>query len=350
MRLSSHLIPLLTAAVLVAPAAARAGDPPPARALAALFTKASDAQTVRDDKATLAVAAPAFLYPDRTRTPLSVLEAGTSVEILRTEGDWYLVSFQDPLYGPRQGFIEKRFVRRSTAAADNPSSATPRPGQQPPRPSSAAPKSAAAHQSIGAVVFAAIDLNVFAASKTYQAVFGSSTIPGYGGGADITGLWRDLFVRAAVTRVTKTGSRVFVNGPDVFPLNNEPAKLTLTPIEIGAGWRFTLKPSKPSKTSRVSKPSRLTPYVGAAALIEPYKVDYPTSPDLNESQTFFGGNFFGGVQYAITKVLIVGGEAQYRLLPNALKSDLASSVANVYNESQGGGFTARVTIGVKLGK
>ena len=191
---------------------------------------------------------------------------------------------------------------------------------------------------VGVHAFAAIDFNSFAASKTYNAVFGSSSIPGYGGGADVTGVWRNLFVRVAVTRVAKTGSRVVVSGTDVFKLNGEPAKLMLTPIEVGAGWQFRIKGSK------------LTPYVGGAAFIESYKVEYSTSPDLNESETFTGGDIFGGVQYAITKVLVIGGEAQFRLLPNALKSDLASSVAHAYNETQGGGFTGRVTIGVKFGK
>jgi hypothetical protein len=191
---------------------------------------------------------------------------------------------------------------------------------------------------LGAQVFAAIDFNSFAASKTYNAIFGSSNMPGFGGGADITGVWRDLFVRVAVTRISKTGSRVFVNGADVFPLNGQPAKLTLTPIEIGAGWRFRIKHSK------------LAPYIGGGALIEPYRVEYPTSPDLNESETFTGGNIFGGVQYPITKVLVIGGDAQFRILPNALKSDLASSAANAFNETEGGGFTGRITIGVKFGK
>ncbi len=191
---------------------------------------------------------------------------------------------------------------------------------------------------VGLHAFAAIDFNSFAASKTYKAIFDSSSIPGFGGGADITGIGKNLFIRVAFTRMSKTGSRVFVNGSDVFKLNNEPAKLSLTPIEIGAGWQFLIKRSK------------LTPYIGGGALIEQYKVDYPTSSDLNESQTFTGGDIFGGVHYAITKVLVIGGEAQVRLLPNALKSDLASSAANAYGETQGGGFTGRITIGVKFGK
>ena len=302
-----------------------------------------NAQRVSSGQARVTVAAPIFLYPDPNRTPLRVADAGLAVVIIKTEGDWYLVEFQDPEYGRRQGYIERRFVDVLTPSANDathdakPSEPTPK--ATPALAHAGGPPPTASAQSLGAQAFAAIDFNAFAASNTFNAVFGSSVIPGYGGGVDITGVWRNLFVRVAVTRISKTGSRVFVNGSDVFPLNGQPAKLSMTPIEAGAGWRFKLKKQK-----------LLTPYVGGAALIVPYRVDYPTSTDLNESETFTGGEFFGGVQYAITKVLVLGGEGQYRLLPNALQSDLASSAAAAYNETQGGGFTGRITIGVKFGK
>ncbi len=207
----------------------------------------------------------------------------------------------------------------------------------------AVPSIARAGGPLGAQAFAAIDFNTFSASQTYKAIFGSSTIPGYGGGADITGVWKNLFVRVDVTRISKDGSRVFIDSGQVFQLN-EPAKLTLTPIEIGAGWRFV------TKNKKTRKVNPYTPYIGGAALIESYKVVYSLSPDLNESQTFTGGTIFGGVDYAITKVLFVGGEAQYRILPNALQSSLVSSAANAFGETDGGGFTGRFVIGVKFGK
>jgi opacity protein-like surface antigen len=190
---------------------------------------------------------------------------------------------------------------------------------------------------VGLHAFAAIDFNSFNASHTFNAIFGSTQLAGYGGGADVTGLWKHLFVRFAITSVSKTGTRVFVDNSQVFKLN-EPAKLSLTPIELGAGWRFE------------SAHSKLTPYIGGGGLFMSYKVDYPQSSDLNESESFTGGLVFGGVDFAITKVLTVGGEAQYRTVPNALTSDLASSVANAFNETNLGGFTGRVTFGVKFGK
>jgi hypothetical protein len=208
----------------------------------------------------------------------------------------------------------------------------------------AVPSIARAGGPLGAQAFAAIDFNVFSASKTYNAVFGSSTIPGYGGGADITGIWKSLFIRVDVTRISKDGSRVFVDDTgQAFPLN-EPAKLTLTPIEIGVGWRFV------TKNKKTRKINPYTPYVGGGALIESYKVVYSLSPDLNESQTFTGATVFGGIDFAVTKVLFIGGEAQYRILPNALQSSLASSAAHAFGETDGGGFTGRFVIGVKFGK
>ena len=311
-------------------------------ALTAFAGPVVNAQGVGSGQATVTVATPIFLYPDRNRTPLRVADAGLAVVIVKTEGDWYLVEFQDPQYGRRQGYIERRFVATTSSAKDATHDA---------KPSEPTPKATPAPAQAGGAplrvqAFAAIDLNVFTASKTFKALFDSSTLPGYGGGVDVENVWSRLFVRVAVTQISKTGSRVFVTASDVFKLN-EPAKLTLTPIEIGAGWRFQLRPPKRARSSNVSK---LAPYIGGAALIESYKVDYSTSPDLNESETFKGGEVFGGVQYAVTKVLIVGGEAQYRLLPDALKTDLASSVASTYNEKQGGGFTGRITIGVRLGK
>ena len=55
--------------------------------------------------------APVFLLPDRTRTPLRTLEAGTTVRILEQAGDWIRIEFPDPSFGPRVGYIERKFVR-----------------------------------------------------------------------------------------------------------------------------------------------------------------------------------------------------------------------------------------------
>jgi opacity protein-like surface antigen len=55
--------------------------------------------------------APVYLYPDEKRTPLRVLSKGTRVRVLRDDGEWLNVEFDDPQWGPRLGYILKRHVR-----------------------------------------------------------------------------------------------------------------------------------------------------------------------------------------------------------------------------------------------
>src|SRR5262245_37320856 len=58
-------------------------------------------------------AAPIFLLPDNTRTPLRVASVGSRLGLIKIEGDWYNIEFRDPQYGERVGYIEKKFARLS---------------------------------------------------------------------------------------------------------------------------------------------------------------------------------------------------------------------------------------------
>lgn len=69
---------------------------PPAR-------RASDAAMIESG--------PVFLYPDSTRKPLRVLERGTRIQVLEDHGDWLLVEFQDTQYGPRRGYVQRKYVQ-----------------------------------------------------------------------------------------------------------------------------------------------------------------------------------------------------------------------------------------------
>jgi hypothetical protein len=62
-------------------------------------------------------ARPVFLVADSSRTPLRVLAAGTPLRILKTEGDWLQVEFDDPNWGRRVGYIRKDFVHSEAEAA-----------------------------------------------------------------------------------------------------------------------------------------------------------------------------------------------------------------------------------------
>lgn len=65
----------------------------------------------RSGEATMIEAAPAFLRPDSSRPPLRVLERGARLQVLEVRGDWLLVEFDDPQYGPRRGYVERKYVR-----------------------------------------------------------------------------------------------------------------------------------------------------------------------------------------------------------------------------------------------
>jgi hypothetical protein len=196
-------------------------------------------------------------------------------------------------------------------------------------PAAAQTSAAPASGSVGFRAYGAFDFNAPAATKSFDAVFGSSQLFGYGGGAEVD-VWRHLFLRIGVSHAQRTGSRVFVDDTgQVFSLNI-PLTMTMTPIEGGGGWRFASK-------------SRLTPYIGGAFV----SVGYQETSDFSQSgdavnERYTGGEGFGGVDYLIAKGFFVGGEVQYRHIGVPAVS---SSVMAQFNETDLGGFTARVLVG-----
>jgi len=194
-----------------------------------------------------------------------------------------------------------------------------------------APPPKARGSSPGIHAFAMIDGNSMAATDSFDAVFGTSTMTAYGGGAEVTDLWKHLFVRIAVSQSKKTGSRVFVSNGEVFDLGI-PLSVTMLPVEGGGGWRFASR-------------SRLTPYVGGAFVSLGYKEtsDFATG-DENVDERFKGGAVFGGVDINLWKGIVVGGEVQFR---SVTAPDASRGVMKEFGEKDLGGITGRITIGFR---
>jgi hypothetical protein len=55
-------------------------------------------------------AAPVFVKPDSSMAPLRVAKEGSVLNAMAEEGEWYRIEFQDPQFGRRVGYIEKRHV------------------------------------------------------------------------------------------------------------------------------------------------------------------------------------------------------------------------------------------------
>jgi len=189
-----------------------------------------------------------------------------------------------------------------------------------------------APSSIGLRAYGIVDVNALAAKESFDAVLGTSQLTAFGGGVDVVNIWKHVFARVAVTRARKTGSRVFVSGSEVFQLGI-PLTVTMTPIEAGGGWRF------------VTKSGRLTPYAGISFLSMGYSEESEgAEAGDNTSERFSGQAVFGGAEFRIWKWFTAAAEAQYRRVPNALG---AGGVSQDFNESDLGGVTARITIGIR---
>ena len=189
----------------------------------------------------------------------------------------------------------------------------------------------AAGPSVGFRAYGLVDGNTMAAADSFDAIFASHRMTAVGGGAEID-VWHHLFLRIAASRAQRTGSRVFVDGTDVFPLNI-PLTVTMTPLEAGGGWRFSSR-------------SRFAPYAGAAFISLAYQEvsDFAQSGE-NVNERYTGEAAFGGVDVTIWKGLFAGGEVQYR---HIAVPDVATSVMHQFGESDLGGVTARVRVGFQI--
>jgi Outer membrane protein beta-barrel domain len=76
----------------------------------------------------------------------------------------------------------------------------------------------------------------FAAKTTFDATFGQSSQPFFGGGVQVV-TPGGVFVEFGVTRFKKTGQRAFLNNGQAFPLGI-PLTATIIPVELSAGYRF----------------------------------------------------------------------------------------------------------------
>ncbi len=185
-------------------------------------------------------------------------------------------------------------------------------------------------EGIGGRVFAWGDWQQMTAKESFDAVTGASTMSGAGGGAEVHRLWRGVFVRGSVSSMKADGERVFVFDGTVFPLGI-PLEITMTPIELGAGWRF----------SPVG--GRLVPYAGAGALWMKY--DETSTGDVGSErvkETYTGAVVFGGVDVSIWRFVSAGAEVAWR---TAKVKDPAGSLA-AFGEDDLGGVSVRVMVSI----
>lgn len=172
-------------------------------------------------------------------------------------------------------------------------------------------------------------VTVFSATQSFKAILGRPSGSSFGGGVEL-GLPKHLFVTVAASRFRRTGHRGFVFEGQVFELD-EPATITITPLEVTGGYRFThLK--------------AIVPYGGGGGGWHKYQETSAHSTDADDVHaTFTGYQVLGGAEVPLGTWLAAAAEAQFASVPNALGRD-STGVSSVYNEHNLGGFTFRVKV------
>jgi len=166
----------------------------------------------------------------------------------------------------------------------------------------------------------------FAAVNTFEAVFGQSRQPFFGGGLQVVFGGR-YYVDATASRFKKTGERAFRNGGKNFGLGL-PLTAEITPFEITGGYRFPLRGVH-----------ALVPYAGAGYGTYAYKETSPSSdPDENVNVRHGGFIAAGGLEFRVQRWIGVGIDAQYTHIPGVLGSGGISKDAG---EKDLGGLAAR---------
>lgn len=185
-------------------------------------------------------------------------------------------------------------------------------------------------EGVGGRVFGWGDWQQMAAMDTFDAITGSSSVAGAGGGVEVHRLWRRVFARVSASRLRADGERVFVFDGEVFRLGI-PLEVSMTPIEVGAGWRF-----RPIA-------ERLTPYAGAGVMWLKYRESSPgdsSSERVNESWT--GATLFGGVDVAVWRFVSAGAEVGWR----TVKIDGPGGAMGAFGEDDLGGISVRVLVSI----
>ena len=273
--------------------------------------------------------APVFLLPDATRTPLRTLPAGTIVRIGEVRGDWVQITFNDGVLGQRTGWMERKFITFGPVIEADPAQKTeptippatqPRP-RVPPRP---------VRQPIGVRAFGSLMIDKMAASESFNAIIGKDSIVSYGGGLQVTNLWRGLFVEGSYDWSSEDGERVFVLDDEVFPLGI-PLTLEMANIDIVGGWRQDVG-------------YQLHAYGGAGATLLQYKETSDFANDAeNIDERYTGFVVMGGIEAALTKWIHARGEVRYRKVSDVLG---IGGVSEAFDESTLGGFGFGVKVAI----
>lgn len=166
----------------------------------------------------------------------------------------------------------------------------------------------------------------FAAVDTFDATFGKTYGPFFGGGAQV--VFHDrFFAEVAISRFQETGHRAFINAGQAFNLGI-PLTATITPIELTGGYRFRLR----------SLP-KVRPYVGGGFGSYGYQETSQFADAGDDVDTRHAGFLLnGGAEFRLQRLVGLAIDVQYSHIPGIFGNGGVSQQAG---ESDLGGVAAR---------
>jgi opacity protein-like surface antigen len=139
----------------------------------------------------------------------------------------------------------------------------------------------------------------------------------------------NVFAGIRVSRFTGDGERVFIFNGERFPLGID-TTVTLTPVLLTAGYRFAA-----GRTA-------LVPFVGGGVGWHRYEeTSQFADDDDNVSETHLGYHVVGGVEYRLSRLFGIAGDAQWATVPDGL-GQTPNSASAAFDETDLGGVTLRV--------
>lgn len=212
-------------------------------------------------------------------------------------------------------------------------------GTQKPAPQTTKPKPTP-KPPIGLRLFGAVEWQQMAATSTFEAQGGSSSVVGYGGGGEVLNIFSRIFLRVGYTTGSVEGTRGFVVDGD-FISNGIPLKLGVKNLEVAAGWR-----TFPKKHPRIG-------WYVAAGLDQATNSQESPDPDSGDNDSKSGTGFVAlvGFDYALMgkarNPLFVGIEGAFRSVGGVLGE---SGGSEGFSENDLGGYSIRGLFGIRFRK
>ncbi len=198
----------------------------------------------------------------------------------------------------------------------------------------AAPASAQTSIEIRPFVFGTVES--FTAADTFDAVFGRTWQPFFGGGAQI--LVKDkYFVDVSASRLSETGQRAFISNGQKFRLGL-PLTATIVPVEATVGYRFKLARS-PHVRPYVAAGGGVYLYRESSDFSDPTASPPATGVDVDAHHVGFVAN--GGAEFRVHRWIAIDADVQYTYVPGILGNGGVSLQAG---EKDLGGIAGRVKL------